>query len=176
MILNGKYVGITGIISYCKNGDYHREDGPAYEEPNGYRAWWLNGKRHRIDGPARIYGDDHIWALWCDGQHWEHIEEETLEDIHEDEWEDWFVGFSDYEKAQDGMRLIKTGKFPKFQEDMIGDSNKELVEKFFNNPELAKQCHHHIFEPDNFLGDAHRLEVITTPEDDVVVGWTVFVD
>ena len=34
------------------NGKLHREDGPAYELPGGYKAWWLNGKRHRKDGPA----------------------------------------------------------------------------------------------------------------------------
>jgi hypothetical protein len=30
----------------------HREDGPAYEGADGYKAWWLNGKHHREDGPA----------------------------------------------------------------------------------------------------------------------------
>ena len=30
----------------------HREDGPAVEGADGYKAWWLNGKRHREDGPA----------------------------------------------------------------------------------------------------------------------------
>ena len=30
----------------------HREDGPAVEGYNGYKAWYINGKRHREDGPA----------------------------------------------------------------------------------------------------------------------------
>jgi hypothetical protein len=30
----------------------HREDGPAVEWADGYKAWYLNGKRHREDGPA----------------------------------------------------------------------------------------------------------------------------
>jgi hypothetical protein len=34
------------------NGNYHREDGPAYEMANGANWWFLNGKLHRVDGPA----------------------------------------------------------------------------------------------------------------------------
>jgi len=26
------------------NGKYHREDGPALEYADGYKAWYLNGK------------------------------------------------------------------------------------------------------------------------------------
>ena len=36
----------------------HREDGPAIEWANGYKAWYLNGELHREDGPA---------AEWADG-------------------------------------------------------------------------------------------------------------
>jgi len=36
----------------------HREDGPAIEWDNGYKAWYLNGELHREDGPA---------AEWADG-------------------------------------------------------------------------------------------------------------
>ena len=39
------------------NGKYHREDGPAFEDANGYKAWYINGKRHREDGPAVVYAD-----------------------------------------------------------------------------------------------------------------------
>ena len=35
-----------------KQGQYHREDGPAVEQKNGIKSWWINGKRHREDGPA----------------------------------------------------------------------------------------------------------------------------
>ena len=35
-----------------KEGELHREDGPAFEGADGYKAWWLNNKRHREDGPA----------------------------------------------------------------------------------------------------------------------------
>jgi|SRR5579859_2150027 len=30
----------------------HREDGPALECPDGYKAWYYHGQRHRVDGPA----------------------------------------------------------------------------------------------------------------------------
>ncbi len=30
----------------------HREDGPAVEQSDGSKEWYLNGKRHRVDGPA----------------------------------------------------------------------------------------------------------------------------
>jgi hypothetical protein len=35
-----------------KEGELHREDGPAVEFINGDKEWWINDKRHREDGPA----------------------------------------------------------------------------------------------------------------------------
>ena len=42
---------------YYKNekGQFHREDGPAYESLSGDKEWVLNGLCHREDGPARIH-------------------------------------------------------------------------------------------------------------------------
>ena len=39
---------------YWRNeaGELHREDGPAVERADGYKAWYVNGQRHRLDGPA----------------------------------------------------------------------------------------------------------------------------
>ena len=49
---------INGTKCWYKNGNWHREDGPAIEYADGdYQEWWLNGKRHREDGPAYIDGD-----------------------------------------------------------------------------------------------------------------------
>ena len=39
------------------NDERHREDGPAYEGANGDKYWYLNGERHREDGPAVEYAD-----------------------------------------------------------------------------------------------------------------------
>jgi len=33
-----------GSKRWYLNGEFHREDGPAYVEPNGTKAWYLNGK------------------------------------------------------------------------------------------------------------------------------------
>ena len=46
-----------GNTYYNDNGEYHREDGPAYIGSDGSQEWWLNGERHREDGPAIIYQD-----------------------------------------------------------------------------------------------------------------------
>ncbi len=45
---------------YDESSRYHREDGPAIEHIDGYKAWWSNGKTHRIDGPAVIYSDGDV--------------------------------------------------------------------------------------------------------------------
>jgi hypothetical protein len=42
-------------IHYCKNGKYHREDGPARCWYDGTKQWLLNGLTHRTDGPAIEY-------------------------------------------------------------------------------------------------------------------------
>ena len=37
---------------WYKNGQLHRDDGPAYEGISGAKDWYYNGKTHREDGPA----------------------------------------------------------------------------------------------------------------------------
>ena len=47
-----------------KNGQYHREDGPAIEYANGDKRWYLNGQLHREDGPAFEYANGtKLWYL-----------------------------------------------------------------------------------------------------------------
>ena len=36
------------------DGKLHRDDGPAIEHPNGYKAWYIDGNLHRTDGPAVV--------------------------------------------------------------------------------------------------------------------------
>ena len=51
-----------GNIEYKnRNGYFHRIDGPAYEEPRGYKEWRINGFCHREDGPAIIWSDGEEW-------------------------------------------------------------------------------------------------------------------
>ena len=52
--VNGKLVRIEQPkrIKYYKDGQFHRENGPAITNTNGTELWYVNGKRHRVDGPA----------------------------------------------------------------------------------------------------------------------------
>lgn len=36
-------------------GELHRLDGPAVEQTNGQKEWWVDGELHRLDGPAIEY-------------------------------------------------------------------------------------------------------------------------
>lgn len=52
---------LTGVIKFdgCtfhyREGELHRDDGPAVEENNGNTKWFRNGLQHRDDGPAILY-------------------------------------------------------------------------------------------------------------------------
>lgn len=58
----GRVIYPNGNKECLLNGQYHREDGPAYEYANGYEVWYIHGKRHRLDGPAvNFYNGDKEW-------------------------------------------------------------------------------------------------------------------
>ena len=70
------YINERGSKFYYKDKAmtiYHREDGPAIEYADGYKAWYLNGKSHREDGPA-IERTDGYKAWYLNGV--EYTEEE----------------------------------------------------------------------------------------------------
>lgn len=46
------YIWKSGTRWWHKNGQHHRDDGPAIEFANGTKWWYKNGQRHRDDGPA----------------------------------------------------------------------------------------------------------------------------
>ena len=53
MIAFGYSVKITeNRIRWYRNGEPHREDGPAVEWNDGEKWWYRDGERHREDGPA----------------------------------------------------------------------------------------------------------------------------
>lgn len=52
--------------SWYKQGQLHREKGPARKSDHG-EEWWLDGKRHRVGGPA-ICSDDGTESWWLDDQ------------------------------------------------------------------------------------------------------------
>jgi len=45
----------SGTKMWYKDGELHREDGPAIIWKNGDEEWYLNSKKHRDDGPAVYY-------------------------------------------------------------------------------------------------------------------------
>ncbi len=45
------------VVHRDSNGDFHREDGPAWISPDGSQVWWQHNGRHREDGPAEIFPD-----------------------------------------------------------------------------------------------------------------------
>lgn len=47
------YISKTSQIWY-RNGEKHRDNGPAIERTDGSLQWFKNGKLHREDGPAII--------------------------------------------------------------------------------------------------------------------------
>ena len=60
---NGKIINEDGI-TYYKDDELHREDGPAVEWPGGSEFWYMNGEKHREDGPAiKWYNGDKWWYL-----------------------------------------------------------------------------------------------------------------
>lgn len=52
-----KYNIKTQTMEWYKNGNLHRDNGPAVEFANGYKEWYKNGKLHREDGSAIEYSD-----------------------------------------------------------------------------------------------------------------------
>lgn len=55
---NGRHVLAGDIQVYIKDGQKHRENGPAeINTRTGYKSWFKNGRRHRIGGPAVIDAD-----------------------------------------------------------------------------------------------------------------------
>lgn len=62
-----------------RNDKLHRDDGPAIERSNGTREWWVNGIWHREDGPAVEYIDG-TCRWWLNGVEYtkEEFEQELL--------------------------------------------------------------------------------------------------
>jgi hypothetical protein len=59
---NGKHTDSDGTQFWYKDGNLHREDGPAIIYPFGSQRWYINGNIHREDGPAYISPNgNQIW-------------------------------------------------------------------------------------------------------------------
>ncbi len=61
---NGKHTSPDGTQFWYKDGNLHREDGPAIISWNEYQEWYKDGNLHREDGPAYINSDGtQIWYI-----------------------------------------------------------------------------------------------------------------
>jgi|JI9StandDraft_2_1071091.scaffolds.fasta_scaffold1084177_1 hypothetical protein len=66
----------TGVADYedgekrwYKDGERHREDGPAIEYLNGTKYWYKNGNLHREDGPAVEWSNEYK-EWWFNGKNY----------------------------------------------------------------------------------------------------------
>ena len=57
-----------GILWTNIQGEYHREDGPAIEEDNGDKFWFIHNQLHRENGHASEFADGTKEWFWH-GQH-----------------------------------------------------------------------------------------------------------
>ena len=48
------YIASSESVVYLKQGNKHREDGPAVKNSDA-TEWWFEGARHRLDGPAVVF-------------------------------------------------------------------------------------------------------------------------
>jgi hypothetical protein len=58
---------LDGTKCWCRNGRFHREDGPAVEYTGGSKEWYTNGLLHREDGPA-VERPDGTTEYWINGK------------------------------------------------------------------------------------------------------------
>lgn len=75
-----KHVNTHGTVRYTLDKEFHREDGPALEFPDGNRYWYRYGKYHREDGPAFEYGNGHK-EWWLHGERIDCNSQEEFERI-----------------------------------------------------------------------------------------------
>jgi len=62
-----------GYKAWYQNSEIHRLDGPAQEYPDGTKYWYQYGKEHRLDGPAKEFANgDKEW--WIEGKKYNEAE------------------------------------------------------------------------------------------------------
>jgi hypothetical protein len=76
----------SSYTAYLKNGQLHREDGPAVEHDNGTKEWFKNGLRHRDgDLPAiEHYDGTKVW--FQNGQIHRDGDSHAFESHYEKKW------------------------------------------------------------------------------------------
>jgi hypothetical protein len=130
---------------------------------------YLRGEKQKdVDQTAGYFGlqpgaaidqlSQHIFDLWKNPEEWKRAEKRRIKS-------DWV----DYIESSSGTSF-------EFVMDFAGWQDQKLVNDCGNNPNYAETCWYRLFEPKSALGSSFRLEIITTPDDEAVVGWVIFVD
>lgn len=57
------YFRLNDGIYFYKDGEPHREDGPAVKWDDGEEKWFIHGLRHHVDGPAYITKQESAWYI-----------------------------------------------------------------------------------------------------------------
>jgi hypothetical protein len=79
----------------------HREDGPAIEYADGYKAWYINGKLHREGGPAVEYTSE-AKSWYVKGKL--HREDGPAIE-HADGYKAWFINDKQYSEKEFNAKM-----------------------------------------------------------------------
>lgn len=119
---NGKYIE-AHCISYYKNGQLHREDGPALEYDNGYQKWYLNGLRHRANNlPAVIYKNNDQ-EYWLNGKQHRDNGPAVIYDKH---YEYWIHGV-EYTKEEFDFLILEKNKLKDHLDNDLEENNSQSI-------------------------------------------------
>ena len=119
---------------------------------------------------------DRIFDEWRKGENWKRSEKRK---VGQENWIEYF-GSPDYDKLgrdDPWPPRLDQCKLAEFPIDVCGEHDADLHRKGFEDPKWGARCIYRMFLPRNdHLADNYRLEVITTAEDDAVIGWWITVD
>lgn len=132
------------------------------------RAEWYGAKK----GLSLAQLEQHVWDIWRDGAQWKRHEKRKLKEC----WEDYLTATDWDKKPTDWKPGDPLPTYPCFPEDIYSGVDEALLKRYHDDPKEGQKCILRVFQAPHGLCDNYRLEVVTTPDDTQVVGWTVIVD
>ena len=98
--MNNPFIASDGTKRWYNDTYYlHRDDGPAVEMVNGYKAWYINNKLHRTDGPARDWGNGRIEYWINDKRH----REDGPACEYVDGRKEYWINYKLYDSLEEGL-------------------------------------------------------------------------
>jgi hypothetical protein len=88
-------------VWYNHDGSRHRVDGPAVEDANGHKEWWVDGKLHRLDGPAVEFADGD--KQWCVEGQCHRLDGPAIE--HVDGLKEWWI-FGEFMTEEEHQQVV----------------------------------------------------------------------